>query len=106
MLVQVLENKSLVLGIQFRRDEIKDLLDVQFVGWIIFGDIPLVQTDNRLLFPNDILKVVGIQVVLNHGRHSTHDQIKPEQPHHAFMHYSIYRFTLIPCILDGIEHSR
>lgn len=62
ILIEILENEAFVLRVQLRRNQIEDVVQVQFIPWIIFGDILLVKFDDGFLFLFHQTQIVGVNI--------------------------------------------
>ena len=55
MFIQILEDKTFVFGIQFRRDEFEDIIDIELILRVISRDVFFLERKDGLLFLNNIL---------------------------------------------------
>ena len=62
ILVQVFQNKTLVLGVEFGWDKVEYFVQVQLIVFVIPCDIPFVDIDDGSLFGSHVLHVLGLQV--------------------------------------------
>ena len=96
--VETFQYETLVLRIEFRRNYVKNFVDIEFFSFvpIITCYIDLVQIENVSLFFDNILNVVRVYIRLNRCRHTTDNQIKSEQLHHLLMDELINRTPAFP----------
>lgn len=98
ILVEALEDKTLVLGIEFRRNQVEYLLDIQFIIRIVLGYILLIKLNNLLLYRQHIPQVITFKILADRCRHTPYNQVEPEQFHHLVVDESINRCPFLPGI--------
>lgn len=103
--VQPLQNEAFVFGIQLGRNQVENLLDIEFVVRVVPGDVPFVQADDVLLYGHDLLKIIALDVFAHGGRHTAHDEIEPEQLHDLAMNELIDGLAALPRFAQRPNHG-
>ena len=93
VLIQVLQDETLVLCVEFGGDEIEHFIQVQLVVFIVSGDIAFVDFDDCALLGHHVLHVLCLDVFPNGCRHSADNQIQIEYRHHLVVNYSVDRLS-------------
>ena len=94
--IQPFQNEAFVFRIEFRRDKLEYLLEIEFIFQIILGNIALVQPDNILLYRHDFLQIIVFHILAYHRRHTAHHQIEAEQFHDFSVDERIDRRAMLP----------
>ena len=78
ILIKTFKDEPFVLGIQLGRDEIKYLIDIQFLSdiMVVTGYVFLIKIDNIPLFFYHVLNIVGIYISLDRSRHTSNYDVQ------------------------------